>query len=199
MTVNDQPLSFSHKVQKRPLSLLKALIALGGRDVREDAIEDLLWPDAEGDAAHIAFKTTLSRLRSLLKTEGVIEVKEGKLSLGERSVWVDTRAFDAVAEHVSSLWTERHARRVVEEAEEAASLLGDLYKGDFLKTDDEPWTRPTRDRLRIKCLRALEKLTDIFDGTGEDDKVAALYGRFIDAGMEVKVDHGRLRLAEPHT
>ena len=113
--VNDQPL----KVQRRPLALLKALIALGGKDVREDAIEDLLWPDSEGDAAHIACKTVLSRLRSLLKTEGVIEVREGKLSLSEGLVWVDTWAFETVAERISSLWADRHTRRVVEEAKEA--------------------------------------------------------------------------------
>ena len=198
VTVNDEPLSFSHKVQRRPLTLLKALIALGGKDVREDVIEDLLWPEAEGDAAHIACKTALSRLRSLLKTEGVIEVREGKLSLREKLVWVDTRALDTVADRVSDLWMERHARRVVDEAKEAASLLSDVYKGDFLETDDEPWIGPTRDRLRSKCLRAVEKLADILGGTEEDNNISALHARLIDASMAVKVDHGRLRPAEPH-
>ena len=171
VTVNDEPI----EVQKRPLALLKALIALGGKDVREDALEDLLWPDSEGDAAHVACKTVLSRLRGLLKVEGVIEVRDGKLSLSEGLVWVDIWTFETVAERVSSLWTERHARRVVEEAKEAASVLGDLYKGDFLATDGEPWIGPTRDRLRSKCLQALKKLADILDGAGQDDRISALY------------------------
>lgn len=41
-----KPLRFSKKVQQRPLDLLKVLIALGGRDVREEQLADVLWPEA---------------------------------------------------------------------------------------------------------------------------------------------------------
>jgi hypothetical protein len=37
-----QPLRFSGKAQRRPLALLKAIIALGGRAVREEALMDRL-------------------------------------------------------------------------------------------------------------------------------------------------------------
>jgi ATP/maltotriose-dependent transcriptional regulator MalT len=58
------PVPFGRKVQQRPLDLLKALIALGGREVPEAALADALWPDAQGDTALQALATTLHRLRA---------------------------------------------------------------------------------------------------------------------------------------
>jgi hypothetical protein len=67
-----QPVQFSRKVQQKPLSVLKALIAFGGKDVREDQIMDALWPEADGDMAHQSFATNLHRLRQLLGYETIL-------------------------------------------------------------------------------------------------------------------------------
>ncbi len=48
-----EPVRFARKVQRKPLALLKALVAFGGRSVREELVMDALWPDAEGDAARV--------------------------------------------------------------------------------------------------------------------------------------------------
>ena len=61
-----KPLALSRKVQKRPLDLLKLLIASGGQGVETGAMIELLWPDAEGDAAQASFDSTLYRLRRLI-------------------------------------------------------------------------------------------------------------------------------------
>jgi hypothetical protein len=143
IVVNDEPLGFTGKVKKRPLALLKALISLGGRDVREEKIEDLIWQEADGDFAHIAFKTTLSRLRRLLGSEGTIEVKEGRVSLNARAVWLDTRVLESLAERVSELWGDRRQLKSVDdEVKELGSLVIDLYRGEFLAGDDEFWIGP---------------------------------------------------------
>ena len=63
---DDQPLQFSGKVQRKPLALLKAIIAFGGRNVREESLLDALWPDADGDAARFALTSAIHRLRRLL-------------------------------------------------------------------------------------------------------------------------------------
>jgi len=47
-----------------------ALIAMGGRQVPQTRLADLLWPDAEGDAAYRALITTLQRLRRLIGEPG---------------------------------------------------------------------------------------------------------------------------------
>jgi hypothetical protein len=43
------------KTQRKPLELLKALIAFGGRAVLEEQLTEALWPEAKGHAAHQAF------------------------------------------------------------------------------------------------------------------------------------------------
>jgi hypothetical protein len=78
-----KPIRFSRKTQQKPLSLLKALIAFGGKEVREDQIMDALWPEADGDLAQQSFSTTLHRLRQLLGYEGAIQRQEGKLTLND--------------------------------------------------------------------------------------------------------------------
>ena len=193
IVVNNEPLSFTGKVQKRPLALLKALISLGGREVREEKIEDLIWEEADGDFAHIAFKTTLSRLRRLLGSEETIEVKEGRVSLNARAVWLDTWVLESLAERVSELWGDRRQLKSVDdEVKELGSLVIDLYRGEFLAGDDEFWIGPWRDRLRKRFLRTIEKLGDMLKEAGADEKAISLYEHAIDAGLSPKDFHGRL-------
>jgi LuxR family transcriptional regulator, maltose regulon positive regulatory protein len=64
--VNGKPLEFSSKTQRKPIALLRMLIASGAQRVRETQLIDLLWPDAAGDAGAFSLTTTLHRLRRLL-------------------------------------------------------------------------------------------------------------------------------------
>ncbi len=180
--VDGEPLTFSGKVQKRPLALLKALIGLGGRDVREEELEDILWPEAEGDAAHIALKTTLSRLRKLLGNETAIEVKEGKVSLNERIVWLDTWALESLMRQISGL--PRGPRQLeLAEIEEFASIALRTYGGEFLKSDDEFWIDAHRDRFRTIFLRIIKGLGGMLSNTGAADRARALYEGATDRGL----------------
>lgn len=90
----DKPVVFSGKVQKKPLELLKILLAMGGEERSEGELADLLWPEGEGDAAKSSLKVTLHRLRELLGTDKVMQVKEGRLFLDRCLVWVDAWAFE---------------------------------------------------------------------------------------------------------
>ena len=91
---DDQPLQFKGKVQRKPLALLKAIIAFGGRGVREESLIDALWPDAEGDAARFALTSAIHRLRRLLGHEEAIIRKDNEVSLDERYCWVDVWAVE---------------------------------------------------------------------------------------------------------
>ena len=182
--VNGEPLTFSGKVQKRPLLLLKALISLGGNEVRQETVEDLFWPEAEGDTARIALKTTLSRLRKLLGAEGAIEVKEGKVSLNEKVVWLDTRALDDLVGRAAALRT-KDRRTQSDESAELASLAVEIYRGEFLANDDEPWITPARDGMRNRFLRAALKLRDTLDRAGEKEKALFLYESLANRGISL--------------
>lgn len=75
------PLIFSGKVQKKPLEMLKTIIDLGGKDVPDYKICDLLWPDVDGDMAQKSLSVTLTRLRALLGSNKAILLKSGRLSI----------------------------------------------------------------------------------------------------------------------
>jgi LuxR family maltose regulon positive regulatory protein len=141
-------LAASGKGQRRPLDLLMALIALGGKDVKESRLTELVWPDADGDAAYAAFKTTLSRLRKLLGEDAIL-FNDGRLSLNSACVWLDVWAFEA------SLHTGRAANDVSAQPEQALNL----YQGHFLAEEPEQfWMLALRERLRAAFLEGLRTL-----------------------------------------
>jgi DNA-binding SARP family transcriptional activator len=180
------PLTFSRKVQKKPLLLLKAVIALGGRDIKEEQITDLIWPDSEGDAAHNAFKTTLSRLRHLIGEE-VILLQEGKASLNPSSCWVDTTVFELISRRADVFL--RRSRdeedsgelRNLNEAMALAKMAMDVYRGHFLAFDeDQAWTTPYRERLRNRYLSLVTRLGEYLKETGNWEKALEVFQRALE-------------------
>jgi DNA-binding SARP family transcriptional activator len=150
-----KPIQFPRKVQQRPLSLLKTLIAFGGKPAREDLVMDALWPQADGDMAQQSLATNLHRLRHLLGYEGAIQRQEGKLTVNRELCWVDAWAFEEILEQADGLLKQRNpdsAFRLIEKA------LG-MYKGHFLATEiEQQRTISTGERLRDKFLRKADKL-----------------------------------------
>ena len=168
--IEDKPIDAT-RLQKKPLILLKALIALGGEGVREETLSELLWPDAEGDAAHTSFRTTLFRLRRSLGSDEAILFHEGRVSLDARRVWVDTSAF-------GQLCVQAEHRK-----EDASSLAGravELYRGDFLPGEEEHWVLSPRARLRDRFLRLIVALGDELEKEDRWDDACASYRAALD-------------------
>lgn len=154
-----EPIQFSRKVQQKPLTVLKAMIALGVKDVKEEQLTDLLWPEAEGDAAHSAFTTTLSRLRQLLGIEKAIKFQEGRLILDPCYCWVDAWAFERIFGEAEALWKDSQSKDKIKGALQLTEKTIGMYKGHFLQSDAENlWTASYRERLRNKFLRLILRL-----------------------------------------
>ena len=137
------PIQFSRKAQQKPLALLKVLIAFGGKEVREDQIEDALWPEADGDSAHHSFEMTLHRLRTLIGHPESLEFKDGRLSLDPRYYWVDVWAFERLFEEADSKRKERLTESSIELTQKAMGM----YKGPFLAGEiEQPWVISIRER-----------------------------------------------------
>src|SRR5437016_5697169 len=133
------------------MALLKALVAFGGRSVREQENADALWPEAERDAAHQALAVTLHRLRRLLRDDTAIHRQEGRLQLDPRRSWSDVAALDAVLQSAQRAPSDVRARLVDEALR--------LYRGPLLAEDeDEPWATGPRDRLRARIVRELQEV-----------------------------------------
>ena len=75
---------------------------------------DLLWPESEGDTAHIGFKTLLSRLRQLLGVKDAIEFQGGKASLNPETCWVDAWAFEEIFLQAKKAWEDKRGRTMWE-------------------------------------------------------------------------------------
>jgi len=140
VSIHDRPLRFNRKAQKKPLALLKAIISLGGRDVREETLMDALWPQAEGDAAARALTTTLHRLRRLLGHD-VLSRQEGRLGVEDRRCWIDVWALEQCLAQTAMAESSADRDRWLERATA-------LYRGPFLAGETEPWTAPLRERLQ---------------------------------------------------
>jgi LuxR family transcriptional regulator, maltose regulon positive regulatory protein len=152
------PLNFSGKVQQKPLSLLKALISLGGRDVAVAKLVDLIWPDADGDVAHQSFTTNLHRLRRLLDSDKAIRANDGKVTLDSRYCWTDAWAFERFAGAVETDWKGKLPQELPNQAGWKIKKGMVLYNGHFLA--GEPgcsWAVSMRERLRSKALRLVGK------------------------------------------
>ncbi len=173
----EKPLRFSRKAPKKPIEMLKALIAFGGRDVREDRVYDVLWPDADGDAAYKAFGMTLSRLRELLDVKDAIQLRGGSVTLDPRYFWIDTWAFEHILEMADSAQEKGQATEVCRLLEKAL----DLYKGPFLGGETEYWSISPRERFKDKFLRYSETVGLYWEERKEWKKAIGCYKKGLEA------------------
>lgn len=174
-----EPLRFATKAQKKPLELLKALVALGGDGVDAARLAAILWPDARGDAAKVSFDSTLYRLRKLVGLDAALVLNEGKLSLDARHCWVDVDAFERAARAADAV--AQDAAGTPDRIAAAAAALRDAYAGHFLASDEDAgWLLPMRDRLRAKLARTVLALGRQLQAAGRLPDAAALYERTLE-------------------
>jgi LuxR family maltose regulon positive regulatory protein len=168
-------LTASDKSQQKPLALLKALIAFGGKEVAEEKIMDALWPDADGDRGRHSLKFALHRLRKLLGSDEVVIARKGHYSLDTRQIWTDVGQCERVLQSLEAALTAKRPEAILAAANQAVALGGRT----FLPGESEPWTLAARERLRGKYLRILTRAADAL---AEHDGEAAipLYEKALD-------------------
>ncbi|MGE5247419.1 MAG: BTAD domain-containing putative transcriptional regulator [Verrucomicrobiota bacterium] len=182
LVVGGKMLLPARKAPQKPLLLLKALIALGGREVPEEQLTEILWPDSDGDLAHQSLAKTLERLREMLGDVKAVLLRDGRLTLSNRHCWVD------VWELERSLGRADAMRKsgayaldggMISRLEEKAIAL---YRGTFLSGETFCFSIVTyRERLRSKFLRAVLRAGNHWEKAGEGDKAIVCYQK----GLEV--------------
>jgi DNA-binding SARP family transcriptional activator len=155
LTIHGVGVRFSRKAPKKPLELLKLLIALGGREVSEAFACDVLWPDADGDQAVQALGTTLHRLRRLIGDGRAVQRHGGRLALDPSVCWVDAWALEAMLDRAEVSLATGTANDVAARWADRAIAL---YQGDFLPGDDAPWAFEARMRLHERLVAVLDWL-----------------------------------------
>jgi LuxR family maltose regulon positive regulatory protein len=173
---DDLPVEFPRKAPKKPLALLKALVAMGGDAVSEIRITEALWPDE--DEAHQAYTIAVHRLRKLLGSDDIVQISEGRVRLNPNECWVDAWAFQRLLAQADGAVREG-------KQEEQCQLIRralDLYSGGLLAEDgDEPWAISAREHLRSVFIRHVGALACDLSGAGRFDEAVGYYLRGIDA------------------
>lgn len=180
VTHGAEPIRFARKTQRRPLQLLKALIAHGGRDIATDRLGMALWPESEGDLAYSAFEITLHRLRRLIGVDQALVLRDGLLTLDNRRCWVDVWAFEKAASRTEALLNSPSPD--ADELDNISSRVVALYHGHFLGGETpEPWSISLRERLRSKFLRHLVGIARYWESIGRHEAAILCYRK----GLEV--------------
>jgi DNA-binding SARP family transcriptional activator len=176
-----KPVQFTRKAQEKPLALLKALIAFGGREVHEEQITDALWSEADGDFAHKSFATTLWRLRKLIGYPDAIQLRDRKLALDPRYCWVDVWAFERIIRQAESAWKKGMEENDMAFAISMIQNALHVYQGPFLAAEvNGYWGISLRERLQSRFLRTIKRLCEYWKQTGQQEKAVECFQRSLE-------------------
>ena len=171
----------ARKESRKPLDLLKLLLASSGKAVTVTHLCAQLWPQAQGDAARNSFDNALHRLRKLVGGDQQVQLHAGGLMLDSASCWTDVG-------ELSACLTQMEARVGEPSSEEGAALvqaLSDralaLYQGDFLPGDDSlPDVQQARERIRARWTRQLGQAGAYLKACGQQAQAVQIYQRIVE-------------------
>lgn len=134
-----------------------AYLAWQRRPVARDVLLDLLWPDAELDAARNRLRVALNSLRRQVEPPGVpggavLVADRSQVSLNPAAYVTDVAEFEAALERERTAATDAERIDCLREAVR-------LYRGELLDGLYDDWVLPERTRLADACLGALKRLT----------------------------------------
>ncbi|MGI9290111.1 MAG: BTAD domain-containing putative transcriptional regulator, partial [Gammaproteobacteria bacterium] len=132
--------SANKKINNRPklLELLQLLAAHDERGLSTGRLLDTMWPNADGDDARNALKSTVHRLRKVLGSQDTVLLEEGRVRLNSAYCWSDVQAFRMLA---------RTHHQDEKRLQSFRSAL-ELYEGDLLPDDDAAAVISLRKELR---------------------------------------------------
>lgn len=138
-----EPLDFGARPQRKPLDLLKLLVARGPAPVASAWLVDALWPEADGAQAKASFDMALLRLRKLLGRDDAVRLEAGRLGLNRGCVWVDAWAWQAGADvpYAGPLFGDPASDGpwlAAREALHAAHLRREQQRGQALEAAQQP-------------------------------------------------------------
>ncbi|MDX1697984.1 MAG: BTAD domain-containing putative transcriptional regulator [Thiohalobacterales bacterium] len=187
------PLLFPRKSPARPLQLLKALIASGGRQVAAAGLAGMLWPDVEGDQALRSFDTTLHRLRRFLGDDRLLRLADGRLTLNADRVWVDVWECERRLGRLRGLLAHHADAGSIDEIAACGERIMQLYRGHFLAREQSTcWSVSLEERLRSRFTHAMLSLGSFWESRGMLGRAEHCYRRGIEIDDLIETFYRRL-------
>lgn len=159
----------------RAAQLLEALVWSGGERVDQQYLTDLLWPDAEGDAARRNFDTTLHRLRRQLGDDRLLLLADGRLSLDTSLCASDVSALRQLMSELDA------ALKGAADAPRLRSLQDALFRQSAgLRQDGSSEAfLPLRARLMVELRQRLERLAAHWLRTAQKEQASIVLEEII--------------------
>jgi DNA-binding SARP family transcriptional activator len=177
LIIDDAPLATDGKLPRKTLELLQLIAGSPDLTVAADRLTAALWPELEGDFARGAFRTALHRLRKLLDDPHAVVFDSASVRLDPTHVWVDSHAFERLADSVEQRLRRGEGARARFDGAEAIAL----YRGHLLDDQPEsPWMLAARERLRSRFARLVATLGEHFERGGEAAQARQLYMKAIE-------------------
>jgi len=150
------------KNDSRPMRLLMILIAKGARDVPLNEVAEVLWPHVDSEYGVKSLTINLHRLRRLFSNDDSITLREGRLSLNNRLIWVDTWAMERHLINIESTLTLPGYQPTRDGIRDLFDKLLALYQGAFLGEDEEyACFIAARSHYRMEFIRGINLLIDM--------------------------------------
>jgi LuxR family maltose regulon positive regulatory protein len=176
--IQGKPLRFVFKAPRKPLDLLKGLLASGGSSVGQHTLCEALWPDLDAWSASRALNTAVFRLRGLLGNKAAVRADCGQLLLDPEYCSVDAWEFESELDNAG---------------DSDALLLALLrYRGPFLGDAEHPLAAIARRRLQRKYLRGVLHLGQSYELRGNFGSATDLYHRGLDVEGSAEELHDAL-------
>jgi LuxR family transcriptional regulator, maltose regulon positive regulatory protein len=171
----------TRKESRKPLDLLKLLLASGGKAVAVTHLCGALWPEAEGDAARNSFDNALHRLRKLLGGDRYVQLQSGGLALDAATCWTDVAALSACLTQLEASLAGPASDAGMAEPLALADRALSLYQGDFLAGEDSlPDVQQARERIRARWTRQLGDAGARLQLCNQTAQAAQIYQRVIE-------------------
>lgn len=176
LLIDDEPISAGRKAPKKMLELLKAIVAFGGKDVSNEKLTQLLWPNLEGDAGYNTFTTTLHRLRKYLGHDAIL-YSDGRVKLDPKVCWVDIWNIERQLNGILAL----EKKDLDEQGLQILNKVLKHYQGPFLYSEEETsFSLSMRERLHQKLISAINKVGQQLEQDLQHAEALLLYQRVLD-------------------
>lgn len=177
-------LHFKGKIPKKPLSLLKVLIAFGGK-ASETQLIDMLWPDLDGDAGQRSLTVNLHRLRGLIGRNSVVYSSK-LLQLNERDCRVDFLDLEHEVEKFTRAEDPSHVWPMLQE------YIQMFATGPFHGDEHEVWAISATTRLRRGLQRLVHVITSGLEQQQKWDEVIECCISGITLDLHDAISHANL-------